>query len=80
MNEHPLDRLGRAIRPAVICLAWLAFPIFLYTYGWGLVLILDEVGFAWWLPIIGAQVIGWGGIAALFDMRTEQSQSKGSDQ
>lgn len=80
MREHPLDRLGRAIRPFLIGLAVLAMPIALFTYGWGLKLILAEVGFGWWFPIIGAQVVVWIGLAGLIDIRSERRQSQGFDQ
>ena len=80
MREHPIDRLGRAIRPVLIGLAVLAFPVFMFTYGWGLKLILAEVGLGWWLSIMAAHLLVIFGIAGLIDSRSERRQSQGSGQ
>lgn len=80
MREHPIDRFGRAIRPAMIGLAVLAFPVFMFTYGWGLKLILAEVGFAWWVPIMAAHALVIFGVAGLADIRSERRQSREFDQ
>ena len=80
MNEHPIDRFMRSLRPVLIGLAVLAFPVFMFTYLWGLKLILAEVGFGWWFPIIGAQALVWLGIAGLADMRSSRPQSPESGQ
>ena len=80
MTEHPIDRFMRSLRPVLIGLAFLAFPVFMFTYGWGLKLILAEVGFAVWIPIMAAHILVIAGIAGLADIRSERRQSQGFDQ
>lgn len=72
MHEHPIDRAARAIRPALIVLAVLAAPVMLFTYAWGLKLLIPYVGLGWWLAICAAHVTGWIGIAGLIDITQER--------
>lgn len=71
-NEHPIDRLLRIFRVPLMILALLSTPVFLFTYAWGMRLLVDEVGLGWWLLICLFHVIAWIGVASLFDARQSQ--------
>ena len=70
-HSHPIDRLAVKLRPAMIVLAALAFPVFLISYGWMIVLAF----YAWpgwaFAIAVASQVVGWLGISALLDKRID---------
>lgn len=47
----------------------LSVPVMLFTYGWGMILLYREAGFAVFLPACVAHIIGWIGIGSLLDSR-----------
>ena len=72
MNEQPIDRAMRAARPALIVLAVLCAPVMLFTYAWGLKLLIPYVGLGWWLAICACHITVGLGIAGLIDMSQER--------
>ncbi len=75
MYEHPVDRLGAALRPVIIVLAVASLPVFLLTYGFLIKHALTT--WPWWgsAALIVSHLIGWLGIGSLFDARQERLQS-----
>lgn len=74
MQEHPLDRATRALRPAIIVVALLSAPVMLLTYAWGLKLLYPILGPGLWAGMCLSHVICWIGISALFETPQEPPQ------
>jgi hypothetical protein len=80
MKEQPIDRAMRAIRPAIIVFAVISAPVMLFTYAWGLKLLIPIVGLGWFLAICACHIICWLGIAGLVDMTQERRPSSEREQ
>ena len=72
MQEQPIDRAMRAIRPAIILFAVISAPVMLFTYAWGMKLLIPFFGLGWWLAICACHVTVLLGIAGLIDMSQER--------
>lgn len=71
-HTHPIDRLAVKLRSAIILLSALSLPVFLISYGWMIFLAFHAwSGWAFSISVV-AQVLGWLGISALFDIRQER--------
>ena len=69
---HPLDRMAVKFRPALIAVAALCFPVFLFSYA--LMIKAAFEAWPWWGTTLmaGSHLMGWLGLSALFDNRQEQ--------
>lgn len=74
--SHPIDRLGVKMRPALVVLAAMCFPVFLISYG----LMLHHALTTWpaWASaaMVFANLTVLSGLAALLDIRRERFQSR----
>ena len=71
-TERAANRLKPFAKPGIL----LSMPIFIFTYGWGLKLLLQQLPM-WTIPIIGLiHSAMWIGIALLHDLRLEQAQKR----
>ena len=77
---HPLDRLVYRLRKPIIAAIYLAGPITLFSYGWGIKQIFDVApGWVTALVVV-ANIIVWAGIGCLFDQQQERRQSSRPEQ
>lgn len=75
MYTHPADRIMQAARPLILILAIPALPVMLFSYGWMLKELVTAAPIWVSAAVVISHLIGWLGIAALFDKREEQRQS-----
>ena len=55
------------LRALAIVVISASLPVFLFTYGWGLKLIHDQVGMFLFLVLLVPQFIVWLGLGSLID-------------
>jgi hypothetical protein len=70
--EHPIDRLVYRLRVPILILAALSAPIMLISYG--KMFVLAASTWPTWVivPVFIAHLMGWIGIACLFDSLSER--------
>jgi hypothetical protein len=79
-NEQFLDRAMRPLRPVFVGLLILTLPVFMFTYGWGLKMILAETPRWVFLLVCLSNAIAWLGIASLIDIRQGHQTPRDSGQ
>lgn len=70
-----LDRAVRRARPLLICIAAVSAPVFLISYAYSLFLLIQAIGWLWFLPVLACHVMVWIGAACLVDARQERQTS-----
>lgn len=74
-STHPIDRLVYRLRKPIIAAIYIAGPVMMFSYGWG----VKELYFSapGWLTavVVIAHIIVWVGIGSLFDRQQERRQS-----
>lgn len=75
MREHPLDRAMRAARPAILVFVVVSGPVFLFSYGWAMKLLLMQVGLWWGAIFVVCHVMAGIAVGSLFDSRQERAQT-----
>jgi len=79
MQETDLDRIIRRFRVPLMALAVLSAPVTLFSYAWGLKLVLAEVGYLWGGLIGICNVTALVGFGCLVDSRQEQQTRQEPD-
>ena len=73
--ENPFDTLARALRPVLIGLLFLAFPVFLFSYAQMLLMVLETwSGWAIAATVV-SHALAFIGAASLHDHQSERRQS-----
>ena len=80
MRYTPLDLFMMRIRGLIALLCLFALPVMLFSYAWGLKLLLQHLDSpAWAVVIVVSHVIAWVGLASLLDSLSGHRPPPASD-
>ena len=70
--EKPIDRVVRRLRPALMALGLMAFPVFMLSYGYMIKLFYQSVPVWIFVLMVVTHLMVWIGMSCLDDYRRER--------